>query len=212
MDKNVNSTTGDLIGDLSSSDDLIRVKARNSLIAIGTPAVPRLLCALKDPDPLVRWEAISALTEIGGEEAIPGLVQALEDEAFEVRWLAIEGLIKMDAKALKPLLQALAERADSNLLREGAHRVLHYLSKEEVGECLGGVLKALEEGGSAVRVHIAAIEAMELLEEFEKKPKEDDSLLKEFLAMPNQRILAYNQHRLAHRYAGAYTSQHRPIR
>jgi HEAT repeat protein len=45
-----------LMMDLSSDDDSARRNARQSLVAIGNPAVRRLLEALRQKDDPVRWE------------------------------------------------------------------------------------------------------------------------------------------------------------
>ena len=205
MEESRGSTIEDLIKALSSRDDLTRMEARKSLVAMGVAAVPKLLDALKESHPLVREEAIHALGEIGDPGVAAALAKALEDEAFEVRWAAGAGLIQMNGDALKPLLHALMDRADSVLLREGVHRVFHEFAKRELKECvlaktqrcptkecLDQVLKALEEKASAVRVHLVAAEAIKLLEEFENKSREDDSLLRQFAAMPREQCMLYH--------------------
>jgi HEAT repeat protein len=165
-----------LIVDLSSRDDGVRVKARNSLVALGKTAVPPLIEALKNKNYLMRWEAAKALGEIGDPEAAPALVNSLEDEEFDVRWLAGEGLIKMNINGLKPLLRALEHRGDSVMLLEGAHHVFHDLTKGALRKYLLPVLAALEalepRGGlpwvarheMEVEVPWAARQALEILE------------------------------------------------
>ena len=133
-----------LINTLSSHKDKAREGARHTLVAMGKAAVPSLIEALKNKNTLMRWEAAKALGEIGDPETAPVLVKALEDEEFDVRWLAAEGLIKMNIKALKPLLEALEHRGDSVLLREGAHHVFHDLAKGGLRKFLVPVLAALE--------------------------------------------------------------------
>ncbi|RPJ04637.1 MAG: HEAT repeat domain-containing protein, partial [Deltaproteobacteria bacterium] len=146
------TTIKDLIAALSSLDDFPRVEARNALVAMGSQAVPYLTEALKDPDLLRRWEAAKALGEICDPRAAPALVMALEDEQFDVRWLAARGLIEMNVKALRPLFQALMERADSVMLQQGAHHVLHDLAKGELRVYLAPVLIALESMEPGIQV------------------------------------------------------------
>jgi HEAT repeat protein len=153
-----------LIKSLSSEDDGVRVKARHSLVAMGKAAVGPLAGALKDGNELLRWEAAKALGEIGVPEAAPFLVRALEDEQFDVRWLAAVGLIGMNIKALKPLLHALMEQSDSVFLREGAHHVIHDLTKGELRKYLAPVLAALENIEPAAGCPQAAFHALEMLE------------------------------------------------
>ncbi len=157
-----------LIKALSSEDDGVRVRARSSLVAMGKAAIPPLAEALNDRDGLVRWEAAKALGEIGAPEAGPLLVKALEDEQFDVRWLAAIGLIGMNIKGLKPLLHALMEQSDSVFLREGAHHVIHDLTKGELRKYLAPVLAALENIEPAAGCAQAAFHALEMLEK-EKK-------------------------------------------
>jgi HEAT repeat protein len=153
-----------LIKSLSSEDDGVRVKARHSLVAMGKAAVATLAGALKDGNELLRWEAAKALGEIGAPEAAPFLVRALEDEQFDVRWLAAVGLIGMNIKGLKPLLHALMEQSDSVFLREGAHHVIHDLTKGELKKYLAPVLAALENIEPAAGCPQVAFHALEMLE------------------------------------------------
>jgi len=165
-----------LISDLSSHNDSTRVRARYGLVAIGRAALPSLIEALKSHEYLTRWEAAKAPGEIGDSEAATALVRALEDEDFDVRWLAAEGLTKMGIKGLKPLLEALRDRGDSELLLEGAHHVFHDLTKGALRKTLTPVLAALEaiehdEGlpwapkhTPRMEVPLAALQALEMLE------------------------------------------------
>jgi hypothetical protein len=143
-----------LIADLASKDDMARVKARHSLVAMGKIAVPLLTEALESKKYLIRWEAAKALTEIGDPGAAPALVEALEDEEFDVRWIAGEGLLK--------------ERADSPFLREGAHHVLHDLAKGALRESLTPVLGALEVMEPVEEIPLIAHKALEILDAIKK--------------------------------------------
>ncbi len=153
-----------LIADLASDGDKARVEARHSLVAMGKTAVPSLIEALESKRYLIRWEAAKTLSEIGDSGAASALVKALEDEEFDVRWIAAEGLIKMNINGLKPLLQALKEKADSPFLREGAHHVLHDLSKGALRESLTPVLSALEGVEPAEEIPLIAHKALEILD------------------------------------------------
>lgn len=169
-----------LINTLSTRKDKLREGARHTLVAMGKPAIPSLIKALKNKKASVRWEAAKALEEIADPETAPMLVTALENDDFDVRWLAAEGLIKMNIKGLKPLLEALELRGDSVSLREGAHHVFHDLAKGELRKYLVPVLASLEalEPGEevpwvahhemAVEVPTAARQALERLEELKK--------------------------------------------
>ena len=174
VSKSISKRQGDplesLIPALSSEDDAKRVKARHSLVAMGRAAVPSLTEVLKNGTGLARWEAAKALGEIGVPEAAPSLVEALKDEEFDVRWLAAIGLIGMNIKGLKPLLHALMEQGDSVLMREGAHHVIHDLTKGGLRKYLAPVLAALENVEPAMSVPQAAFHALEMLEKEKKIP------------------------------------------
>lgn len=154
------ATISALIADLGSKDGLVRVRARVCLVAIGGKVVGSLVEALASKKRWVRWEAAKALGQTGDPAAAQALVRALEDEVFDVRWLAAEGLIAVGDKGLVPLLQALVERSDSMWLREGAHHVLHDISRGELKEIVRPVLAALEDIQPSLEVPFAAKTAL----------------------------------------------------
>jgi HEAT repeat protein len=162
-DKSI-STLDAVIANLASHDDRTREKARHTLVAMGKDGVQSLIEPLKDKRYLMRWEAAKALGEIADSGAAPALVEALEDEAFDVRWLAAVALIRMNIRGLRPLFRALMERGDSTLLREGAHHVIHDLSKGELRKYLLPVLGALEDVEPSMEVPQVASQALEKLE------------------------------------------------
>ena len=157
-----------LIMALSNHDDVTRVTARHSLVAMGKAAVPSLTKAVKSKNRLTRWEAAKALGEIGDPQSAPVLVKALEDEEFDVRWLAAIGLGGMNIKGLKPLLHALMEQGDSIWVREGAHHVMHDLAKGELRKYLAPVLVALENNDTVEEVRRTALHALEMLDKDHK--------------------------------------------
>jgi HEAT repeat protein len=159
------ATMGALIADLGVKDGLVRERARQSLVAIGGPAVASLIEALADRNEQMRWEAAKALGQIGDPVSAYALVNALEDEVFDVRWLAAEGLIALGREALLPLLQALIERSDSPWLREGAHHILHNLCRGDLEEVLQPLLTALEDVEPSIEVPLAAGSALDALTE-----------------------------------------------
>jgi HEAT repeat protein len=154
-----------LIMALSSDNGSARREARQSLLAIGSPAVRSLIEALKQKNDNVRREAVKALREIGDPEVPQALIKTLEDEEFDIRWLAAEGVIGLGVSSLKPLLQALIDHGDSPLLLEGAHHVIHYMAKGGLKKYLGPVLTSLEGVEPAVKAPVAAFHALEMLKE-----------------------------------------------
>lgn len=152
-----------LVAALASPDRVTRQSARETLVAVGHPAVGPLIPLLDDRHDHVRWEAAKSLADIGDPAAAPALVQTLEDPEPGVRWLAAEGLIRMRRACLKPLLHALTERADSVWLRDGAHHVLHDLAKMGLAEGTASVLAALEDVEPAATVPGEARRALDTL-------------------------------------------------
>jgi HEAT repeat protein len=150
-----------LIASLASEDGFERQSARLALVAMGEPALIPLKEALFDTDYQVRWEAAKALGEIREPSTAPALVNALEDADFGVRWLAAEALIGLRRAALSPLLQALAERGQFTMLREGAHHVLRTLCEMGLRDKVVPVLKALQGSDPQSEVPLAARKALE---------------------------------------------------
>ena len=171
MQEKSDSSIGNLISLLSSSNDLARTRACKALIAMGSSAVPFLVEALRNSNQLMRWEAAKALAAIGDPKTAPALVEALEDEEFEVRWRAAEGLSKMEAAGIVPLLEALVKDGESVPLREGAHHVLHIVATGILRNELLPVLMALESMWPSVEVPVAALRALERLEVLQKTDK-----------------------------------------
>jgi len=75
-------------------DEDVKYTAAESLVKIGSPAVPSLLEAFKSNDKDVTMKAAEALGLIGDPQAVPALVQTLNDKNEErrVRWKAAEAL------------------------------------------------------------------------------------------------------------------------
>ena len=157
-----------LTGDLGTADGLVRVRARQALVAIGGRSVACLTDALKSKKAVQRWEAAKALGQIGDPSAIGALIRALEDEFFDVRWLAGEGLIAIGRRVIPPLVRDLVERRDSLWLMEGAHHVLHGFKGAHSDPALGPVIRALEGPEPSVELPAAAENSLKLLE---AKPK-----------------------------------------
>jgi HEAT repeat protein len=161
--KSAKATINSLIADLASKDGIIRVKARQQLVAYKKRSVAPLIRTLSNKNDWVRWEAAKALSQIGNQKAIKALLEALTDEKFEVRWLAAEGLIRIGRKAIVPLLEALVKHSDSYWLREGIHHVLHDMNTGKITEVLRPVLVALEGPEPSLEVPLAARAALDAL-------------------------------------------------
>jgi len=67
-------------------------------------AVPALIAALEDPEPVVRFPVCIALREIGpdAKEAVPALTRALDDTNDDVAAMARKALIKITGMDPRP--------------------------------------------------------------------------------------------------------------
>jgi HEAT repeat protein len=158
------NTITSLIALLNSDDGSARTHARESLLKLGTPAVPALIQILTAPQDRLRWEAAKALSQIGDPTAASALVKALEDDNSGVRWLAAEGLVILGRAGLVPLLEALRHHSDSVWLREGAHHVLRSLAREDLyASIVTPVLAALEDIEPAIQLPLVTHTALRML-------------------------------------------------
>jgi hypothetical protein len=149
---------------LGHENGWVRHHARECLVVIGKPAVPELIKALQNTNEDIRWEAAKALSQIKDPRAAPALVKALSDKNVGVRWLAAEGLIILRGAAVTPLLLELIEHPDVIWLRQGAHHVLHGLTKKRIySQQSAPVLEALEGLEPAVKVPFVAKNLLDTL-------------------------------------------------
>jgi hypothetical protein len=132
-----------LVTALRSSDGGERRRARETLVLIGSPAIPLLEALLSDRDRLVRWEAAKTLTAMIEPDNVERFVALLSDERSEIRWLAASGLIALGPRSVVPVLRALTQDAASRGRREMSHRVLKELSADN--SVLAQLLKPVTE-------------------------------------------------------------------
>ncbi len=161
----------ELVTALASPNGLIRKRARESLVEMGTSAVPAVTDALSSPDWRVRWEAAKALGEVAHPAAMDALIAAMEDERPGVRWVAAEGVIALGHRAVVPLLRALLGKADSAYFRLAAHHVLRALEGRGMDPYIQPVLKALDSVEPSITVPPAAEDALDLARS--NPPQED---------------------------------------
>lgn len=132
-----------LVMSLFSSNGMERQRARLRLVKIGRPVITFLIGLQYSRNQQVRWEAIKILSDIHHPDSIPILVNALENSNTDVRWLAAEGLVELGEHSVLPLMEALEERGDSRVLREGVHHVLSELKQQGRFDDTHGILKLL---------------------------------------------------------------------
>ncbi|MBN2577980.1 MAG: HEAT repeat domain-containing protein [Pirellulales bacterium] len=153
-----------LVAALTHHEPVKRQEARQSLEAVGRPAAEALVKLLEHPKAHVRWEAAKALGAIRDPAAATALVARLTDKDDDVRWVAAEALIALRRQAIKPLLEALADKPDSTWLQQGAHHVFNTLLKKRAMELLFPILAALKQEEPELAIPQAVSEVLQALE------------------------------------------------
>jgi HEAT repeat protein len=143
---------------LANKDGMSRQTARQSLVAIGKPAVSSLARTLQNSRlDHVRWEAAKILGAIGDIRSIPSLIKALEDRDQDVAWLAAEALRKFKKEAWSPILRRLIKRrSDSDLLRQGVYHIMRNQKEDGFNDLLATLRKALKSGTAQESALLAA--------------------------------------------------------
>jgi len=107
---------------------------------------------VKDPDPLVRGEALRALGKGGDAKYAPEVIGALEDNHAKVRWDAAAALDAMPTKSAIPQLTYALLNDPSTDVRVASARALRRHRRVSVVETL---LKAMDDVEFAVRFQSA---------------------------------------------------------
>ena len=148
---------------LENDDDMVRRKARKSLVLLGKKAMPALLLVLDNSKIYkARWEAAKALGSIADARAIPTLVKALEDQESDVAWLAAKALKKFGKASWPELFQALVKRGPESVqLQHGAHYILRKQEEEGLNDLLENLRKALVSVSVPESISLAAYNILE---------------------------------------------------
>jgi len=115
-----NDAVDDLVRAFADEHWLVRLNVRNAMLEIGDPATGRLIEALRDENPTVRWQAAWALGRIKSENALAPLVKALEDSNWMVRDQAAVSLVKADSENTRGLLVAASKNKAAYVRRQTA--------------------------------------------------------------------------------------------
>jgi HEAT repeat protein len=140
-------TIKSLMADLGGKDIRVRLRARQSLVTIGEPAVVPLVKALANENDWVRLEAAKALGRISlpwHRHATPQIIELLvNDLASEdgmVRVIARRSLVAIDKRAVSALVKAL--RSKTHSVRWEAAKALGQIGDAAATEAL---VRALED-------------------------------------------------------------------
>ncbi|MDD1679138.1 MAG: HEAT repeat domain-containing protein [Methanomicrobiales archaeon] len=117
---------GALLAGLRSPHKEARAEAARLLGQAGDRALPGLFQAVHDPNWVVRFRTVEALTAISDPRVDPVLIAALQDRRDHVRYLAAKGLgIRKVPAAFIPLLSCLGD--ENEFVRMSAARSLAIL-------------------------------------------------------------------------------------
>ena len=142
-----------LISDLGSKDKSIRIKAHQSLVATGEPAVQSLVEAMANPNERLSSEAGKVLDEINtdwtehaDERIIAALISDLESPAGFIRIRARQFLVLIGKKATSLLVKALENK--KGITKWEAAKAL-----EQIGDPLAieALIKILEDETFEIR-------------------------------------------------------------
>lgn len=146
-----------LVKDLESSDELIRIQAFDGLAELASDAasaVPLLIEALSDSDEVIVWHSARTLGAIGDASAaaVPKLTSLLADERPKVRAYSAYALGRI-GKPAESAADKLIERAfdEEAIVRRSALRALRQIDPPQE-KTMPLVIKILEAGDMSVIV------------------------------------------------------------
>lgn len=128
--------------------------AGTQLLAIGSPALPALLAAVRSETGNARLEIAKMLKRLADTSSAETLLELLSDDDFDIRWEAIEGLSAIGYDSLKPLISAIIQNPGSMKLRNASHHILHHVAAEGYYSLLKPLMMAIE--GDIPNVEIPA--------------------------------------------------------
>lgn len=147
----------DLISQLRCGDaQECREVARTQLLAIGSPAVPALLEAIRVEKGDARLEMAKLLRRLADPSAAGAFIELLSDDDFDVRWEAVEGLSSLGYDSLEPLVSAIIKNPGSIKLRHASHHILHHIASKGYYTLLKPLMMAIEGAIPNVEVPAAA--------------------------------------------------------
>lgn len=141
-----------LLRGLMDDDGMARKRARETLVLVGDPAIPRLRALLTSSGKRARWEAAKALGAMIDPGSVDDFASLLDDPNSDLRWLAATGLIELGPRSVRPVLQSLARTSLPRGRLEMSRRILGELAKDNgvLAAIVGPLLDVL--GGNDVGV------------------------------------------------------------
>ena len=151
------------ITDLSNEHGKERIRARETLVAIGPLVLDYIYPLLQSENRVLRWEAAKITEEIAHLSSLSVLLDLLEDEDHDIRWIAAEGIVDLGAETTIHLLDRLMRHDHSKYLVDEAHHVIGKMYHGEdrvIYQPLLDVLKSKHKGD------LVSFEALQLLRLF----------------------------------------------
>lgn len=156
----------ELIQELGSENEIVRMRAGETLISLGPIAVEPLIRALESSDHPARYLIASTLGCIGEKSATPALIRALRDKDPLVRLHAAAALGKLkDSRAVEPLIHSLFDATGQSGIHPftGEPLTVRAAAAQSLGElkdkrAVPALISALSDPNGSVRR--AAVQAL----------------------------------------------------
>ncbi|MBW3015066.1 HEAT repeat domain-containing protein [Candidatus Woesearchaeota archaeon] len=155
----VEKQVDEAIEKLASSSTSTRIEGSNALKSIGKEAVPKLIEALDNDNPDIRWQAARSLGDIGDERAIPKLIEKLSDKDTTLQSNVIVALGRLKAyDAVYALNKIAFDKYKASYLRRNAITALGEIVgpradevNKKLGDTIGVLTKALTDKDPQIR-------------------------------------------------------------
>lgn len=129
--------------DLSDDAWRVRIEVENELIALGKPAVPKLIEACSDSNQHVRLLAAYVLGCLNDRSAIPALMRIVSDDSYApARLAAVEALGRLGAKEALSVVQAATEDQSSYVRNAAKWALPRAMKGEDIGDTLQKLAKS----------------------------------------------------------------------
>lgn len=155
------SAAATLVEALRTLADSRSALVANSIVRLGSLAIPALTEALNSRSVDVRWRATHCLARMQTPEALPALLRAFYDSAPSVAWAAAEGLAHLgpsvSAEVVKSLLEPGGRRPPLAALRR-------YAELAAPRQAFRPLLEATALAGAGHALPLAAAETLQALE------------------------------------------------
>lgn len=121
----------------------VRIEVEHELIALGPPAVPKLIEACSDSNQHVRLLAAYVLGCLNDGSAIPALMRIVSSDSYApARLAAVEALGRLGAKEALSVVQAATEDKSSYVRNAAAWALPRVMKGEGVGDALQKIAKS----------------------------------------------------------------------